>query len=163
MPFCEIVGVTCTRKTFNTAMALMTHEDEDTYIWVLQQLSHLFGSKTPEVIVTDRELGLIKALGTVYPHVQHNLCHVHILRKCEEHAFEIYKDLAVQRRSKNECYGLFLSMSEESYEERRRGLWARWPALMPKIQRVWLTPYRRNIVRAWTNTIFHIGTWTTNR
>ena len=116
-----------------------------------------------EVRVTDREQGLIKALGTVYPHVQHNLCHVHILRKCEEYAFAVYKDPAIQSRFKSECRGLLLSMSEESYEARRGGLWARWPGLMPKIQRVWLTPYRRNIVRAWTDVAFHIGTWTTNR
>ena len=74
MPLCEIVGFTCTTKTFNIGIAFLTREDEETYSWVLQQVRMLLGTAELEAIVTDRELGLIKALGVVFPHVQHLLC-----------------------------------------------------------------------------------------
>jgi transposase-like protein len=163
MPLCEIVGLTCTRKTFNIAMALVTREDTDTYTWVLQHLGHLLGDKVPEVIVTDRELGLIAALRVVFPHVQHNLCHVHILRNCEDKAMKQAGNVDVARRFKSECRRLFMSPTEELYEARRGGMHAGWGVLMRYVQSVWLTPYRDNIVRAWTDRCFHIGTRTTNR
>ena len=163
MPLCEIVWLTCTRKTFNIAMALLTREDAETYTWVLQHLQHLLGDKVPEVIVTDRELGLLSALRVVFPHVQHNLCHVHILRNCEDKAMTQTKDPNIARRFKNSCQRLFMTETEEAYETRRRGMHASWGVLMGYVQTVWLTPYRENIVRAWTDMCFHIGTRTTNR
>jgi transposase-like protein len=163
MPFCEIVGLTCTKKTFNIAMALITREDTDTYTWILQHLQNLLGDKVPEVIVTDRELGLLSALRVVFPHVQHNLCHVHILRNCEDRAMTQTQDPNIARRFKNSCQRLFMTETEEAYERRRRAMHASWGVLMAYVQQVWLTPYRENIVRAWTDRCFHIGTRTTNR
>ena len=136
MSLCEIVGLTCTRKTFNIAMALVTREDADTCTWVLQHLGHLLGDKVPEVIVTDRELGLIAALRVVFPHVQHNLCHVHILRNGEDKALKQTNDVDVTRRFKSECRRLFMSRTEELYEARRRGMHAGWGSLMRYVQTV---------------------------
>ena len=92
----------------------------------------------PEAIVTDRELGLIKALGVIFPHVQHLPCWVHVLRCCEDKAFDITKDLGIKGRFKSDCRGLFMSLSEETYIRRRRIMFARWPALMSYVDKVWL-------------------------
>ena len=162
MPVCEIVSCTPTGMTFTIAVAIVSHEDEDPYTWILQQLQHLLGSKVSEVILTDRELGLIKALGVVFPHVHHSLCWVHILRKCEHHAFEKTKSEVIKDSFRADCTSLINSCLEESYESRRGYLFHKWPALMSYVQRVWLTPYKRKIVRFWTDRVFHLGNRTTN-
>ena len=89
MPLCEMVGFTWTGKTFNVAYAFMTHENTNNYEWVLTCLDRLFRGRVPSVIVTDRELGLISALRIVFPHVQHQLCWVHIDRACADKALEL--------------------------------------------------------------------------
>ncbi|XP_012833854.1 PREDICTED: protein FAR-RED ELONGATED HYPOCOTYL 3-like [Erythranthe guttata] len=79
LPLLEIVGVTPVGKIFTVAVAFLRHENEDHYTWVLQKLKRLFPPQTlPSAIVTDRELGLIKALENVFPTVPHLLCLWHI-------------------------------------------------------------------------------------
>ncbi len=163
MPLCQIVGCTPTGKTFNVAVAMISHENEETYTWVLQQLQHLFGSKVPEVILTDRELGLIKALEVVFPLVQHSLCWVHVLRKCRERAFEVTRSKAIEELFNRDITSLIMACSEASYNARRNVLFTKWPELMPYVQSVWLTPFKRNIVRFWTDKVYHFDNRTTNR
>ena len=163
MSLCEIIGFTCTTITFNIGIAFLTREDEETYAWVLQQVRMLLGTAKPKAIVTYREFGLIKALGVVFPHVQHLLCWVHILRCCKDKAFGIMKNEDIKARFKTDCRGLFMSLSEKIYVRRRRIMFARWPTLTSYVDKLWLQPYKKNIVKAWTDTVFHIETRTTNR
>ena len=167
MPLCEIVGFTCTGKTFNIAYAMITHENTDMYEWVLRCLRCLFRGALPSVIVTDRELGLINALPRVFPTVNHQLCWVHVERKCGEAALELGKSLEYQARFKADCWSLFSSRSEDIYQRRRRAMHAAWdqlvPGLMAYLETTWLVSYAPNIVRAWTDTTLHFGTRTTNR
>ena len=150
MPLCEIVGFTCTMKTFNIAYAMITHENTDTYEWVLRCLRCLLGGVLPSVIVTDRELGLINALPRVFPTVNHQLCWVHVERKCGEMALELGKDLEYQRRFTADCWSLWSSRSVDSYDRRRRGMHARWaqlvPGLMAYLETTWLVPYALKIL-----------------
>ena len=90
--------------------------------------------------MTDKELGLINALGAVFPHVKHLLCWVRILRCCENKAFDVTKDLTIKARFKSNYRGLFMSLSEETYVRCRRIMFARWLALMPYVDKVWLQP-----------------------
>ena len=117
----------------------------------------------PEVILTDRELGFIKVLNVVFPHVQHSLCWVHVLCKCKDHAFDVTKSKTIQSSFKADCTKLVNSCTEASYNARRGLLFSKWPALMSYVQSVWLTPYKKNIVRFWTDRVLHLGTRTTNR
>ena len=163
---CEMVGFTCTGKNFCIAYAFMSHEDIPSYEWVLNQLKIILGPHVPEAIMTDRELGLIQALPLVFPNVQHMLCWVHITRKCENKAFKVTGSLELAAAFKNNCWGLFCSSSEETYEIRRRALYAGWshyPLLMPYLQTTWLRDHKTSIIRCWTDRAMHFGTRTTNR
>ncbi|XP_074283549.1 protein FAR1-RELATED SEQUENCE 2-like [Silene latifolia] len=54
LPLVEMVGVTHVGKSFVIAYALVTHESEDGYRWVLQKLKALLNDAVqPNVIVTD--------------------------------------------------------------------------------------------------------------
>ncbi|XP_012845629.1 PREDICTED: protein FAR1-RELATED SEQUENCE 5-like [Erythranthe guttata] len=63
MPLLEIIGVCSEGLNFTVAVAFMRHENEDHYTWALNNLRKLYlPNNVPGVVVTDRELGLIKGL-----------------------------------------------------------------------------------------------------
>ena len=87
MPLLEIVGVTPTNMTFCIAFVFMHKEKESNYIWALNCLkSTMNGCMFPRVIVTDRELALMKACNIIIPDAKGLLCRWHIyrsiMRKC---------------------------------------------------------------------------------
>lgn len=162
---CEIVGLTPTGNNFCIAYAFMTHEDTDTYTWVLNNLRVIFQGRVPDSIMTDRELGLMAALRAVFPEVQHLLCWLHVTRNCEDTALKITKNLEISTLFKNQVWGLFSSSTEESFERRRRFLHAHWqpfPGVMGYLETVWLI-HRTSLVRCYTDHVLHFGTRTTNR
>lgn len=81
MPFVQIVGVTSTNKTFCIAFVFISEEKMDNYKWALEQLKWTLNEcMHPRVIITDRELALMKACEIVFPHANHLLCRWHIGR-----------------------------------------------------------------------------------
>ncbi|GAU24734.1 hypothetical protein TSUD_355630 [Trifolium subterraneum] len=76
LPLLEIVGTTSTNLTFNVGFAYMESEKTDNYRWALEKLKGLFTKQDilPQVIVTDRELALMNAIESVFPHAVNLLC-----------------------------------------------------------------------------------------
>ena len=69
MPMFEVVGVTSTDLTYSVGFGFMTHEKEENFVSVLQMMRKLLMSKMnmPRVIVTDRDMSLMKAIANVLP------------------------------------------------------------------------------------------------
>nr|GEV14008.1 hypothetical protein [Tanacetum cinerariifolium] len=79
MPFVQIVGVTSTDKTFCIAFVFISEEKMDNYKWALEHIKLTLNKYMhPHVIVTDRELTLIKACRIVFSQANHLLCRWHI-------------------------------------------------------------------------------------
>ena len=79
MSLLDIIGVTPVGKNFNVAVAFIRNASKEHYSWVLNNLKQIFdGSILPNCIVTDRELGLMKALDRIFPESCHLFCHFHI-------------------------------------------------------------------------------------
>ncbi|KAI5396169.1 hypothetical protein KIW84_062388 [Lathyrus oleraceus] len=77
-PLFEIVGMTSTELTFVVGFAYMESEQTENFCWVLEKLKELFVKKDmcPQVILTDRDLALMKAIEvgtTVSPHFKQPL------------------------------------------------------------------------------------------
>ena len=87
MPLLEIVGETPTKQNFHIGFAFLSRETEETYRWVLQQVRLWCGDQLPRVIITDRELGLLKALPDTIPEAYHMLCIWHVERNIEDYAY----------------------------------------------------------------------------
>ncbi|XP_022027110.1 protein FAR-RED ELONGATED HYPOCOTYL 3-like [Helianthus annuus] len=86
LPFFEIVGVTSTNKTFSIAFAFINKEKANNYIWALTRLQLTINdSFCPRVIVTDRDLALMKACAEVFPQSNHLLCRWHIQNDIIKH------------------------------------------------------------------------------
>ncbi|XP_028075130.1 protein FAR1-RELATED SEQUENCE 3-like [Camellia sinensis] len=68
LPLLEIVGVTSTDLTFSVAFAYLGHEREDNYTWALGVLRTIMENTAfPKVVITDRELALMKGIAKVLP------------------------------------------------------------------------------------------------
>ncbi|XP_012827737.1 PREDICTED: uncharacterized protein LOC105949016 [Erythranthe guttata] len=168
LPLLEIVGVTPVGKNFTVAVAFLRHENEDHYTWVLQKLKRLFPPQTlPSAIVTDRELGLIKALENVFPTVPHLLCLWHINMNVGRRASRCLGNS--RRRGTAFVVGvwqtLVKSVSEEDFARNYTALtdeYANYPDLIEYLQYTWLV-YKEKFVKAWTDLIFHLGNTSTSR
>ncbi|KAI5439944.1 hypothetical protein KIW84_025343 [Lathyrus oleraceus] len=79
-PLFEIVGMTSTELTFAVGFAYMESEQTENFCWVLEKLKELFVKKDmcPQVILTDRDLALMKAIEVVFPNSINLLCRFHI-------------------------------------------------------------------------------------
>lgn len=167
MPLVEIVGFTSTHKTFNIAYAFTKAERIYHYTWIMIQLKSLFIDLgvMPTAIMTDCEDALIKGIKTVFgSEVQHLLCWVHIKHNIEAHASTILKRQIKVEAFAGQCWGLFCSATEETYELRLEQLKRSWKSgLVGYVERTWLNPHKTSIVRAWTDHKLHFLTRTSNR
>lgn len=79
MPLVQMVGVTSTNTTFSIGFAVIHKEKIQNYDWALNQLKMRLGHEVyPSVIVTDRDLALMKACTNVFPDSNKLLCRWHI-------------------------------------------------------------------------------------
>ena len=92
MPLLEIVGVTPTEMTFSVATVYLMKEKTDNYTWALNILRSVMDVKfLPSVIVTDRELALMNAIGTVFPTARHLLCRWHISKNVTTNCKKLFE------------------------------------------------------------------------
>ncbi|XP_058725644.1 PKS-NRPS hybrid synthetase cheA-like [Vicia villosa] len=166
-PLFEIVGMTSTELTFTVAFAYMECEQTESYIWVLDKLKQLFVKKdvVPQVILTDRDLALMKAVEAVFPTTHNLLCRFDINKnvgmKCKEYVMKdmqetigtLWKDVVW---ASNEVeYGVRLQYLEQACFA--------CTDFLDYVKNTWLIPHRQRFVGAWINLVLHFGNTTTNR
>lgn len=167
LPLLEIIGITSTEMTFSVAFAYVESEREDSYTWVLNRLKSMMDDGAmPEVIVTNRELALMNAIGKVFPTAKNLLCRWNInrsvLTQCKKW-FETKED-----RDTFMCRWnmLVFSSSEDEYMENLSELqreFVEYPEMLEYVTNTWLDKYKERFVAAWTNMIMHFGNVTTNK
>ena len=166
MPLCEMVGFTCTGKSFLIACAFMNKEIQGHYNWVLSQLREVYTlvGREPEAILTDRDIAEVNAVDCIFPKAKHMLCWVHIYRNCK--AYALSKNFSPQSAKSfgNKAWGLFCSTTMGDYEMCLQTVREKVaPILFTYLQNTWLIPWRDRIVRAFTDHRLHLFTRTTNR
>ncbi|XP_074304814.1 protein FAR1-RELATED SEQUENCE 2-like [Silene latifolia] len=164
LPLVEMVGVTPVGKTFVIAYALVTHESEDGYRWVLQQLKALLNDVVqPNVIVTDCEQGLLNAILTVFPDSSHLLCLWHIYDKVETRALHITSQ---DSWAKFVTCNLFKAVVEAETRDEFDVAWAnlarQWPGVAAYIEGQWF-PHVEKWAKYRTNKITHFENTSTSR
>ncbi|KAK9756786.1 hypothetical protein RND81_01G121000 [Saponaria officinalis] len=93
MALVEVVGVTPAGSSFLIACVLIPYESKEGYTWLLRKLMDLLEctGAPPSCFVTDRELGLVRALRTLFLETPHLLCRWHVNRAIEIRALKIHK------------------------------------------------------------------------
>ena len=89
MPLLDICGSTGDNKTIQIAIAFLDRENTEAFVWALEQLQLLqqeYNIAPPAIIITDRDLACLNALGQVYPRVPSLVCTWHMHKDIERWA-----------------------------------------------------------------------------
>ena len=166
-PLFEIVGMTSTELTFAVAFAYMESEQTDSFCWVLEKLKELFVQKDlrPKVILTDRDLALMKAVEIVFPTTQNLLCRFHINKnvgmRCKQY---VVKEM---RETIDTLWEEVVWASDEvEYAQKLEQLEQacfNCADFIDYVKDTWLIPHRHRFVGAWIDRVLHLGNTTTNR
>ncbi|XP_074321446.1 protein FAR1-RELATED SEQUENCE 5-like [Silene latifolia] len=127
LPLVEMVGVTPDGKSFVIAYALVNHESEDGYLWVLRKLKALLNDVVqPNAIVTDCEAGLLNAIPIVFPDSSHLLCLWHIYSNVETKALDL---TGQDSWAKHITWNLFQAVVEAETEDKFNVAWGNLNAI----------------------------------
>jgi MULE transposase domain len=83
MPLVHFGGVTPINSFFSAAFCFMPGEDEEEYMWCVEQFKNLvcYDLKPPEAFITDNDKALRNALSRVFEGIPRLLCIWHIQQK----------------------------------------------------------------------------------
>jgi len=183
MPLLNIVGVSSTNATVHIAQAFIKTEQQPDYEWAIQQLLLMMTENcipSPQVVFSDADLALNNALERELPSVPHLLCLWHVIKNVETHArthtFRQIRDDAASTSSavkwkdseqhRHFCDAflrVIYSTTESEYEFRLRELHMLSSAEARYIDDVWLSLWKRRLVRCWTDGVVHFGLQATSR
>jgi len=179
MSMFEVVGVTSTDLTYSAGFGLVTHEKEENFVWVLKMLCKLLTSKMnmPKVIVTDRDMSLMKAVGNVFSESYAMNCYFHaqanVKQRCIlDHKYPLGKKDGKEVKPRdvvNKIMRAWKAMVESPTQELYTNALVEFQdacsdfPLFLKYAMTTLNEVEEKIVRAWTNHVLHLGCRTTNR
>ncbi|KAF5230800.1 hypothetical protein FANTH_13693 [Fusarium anthophilum] len=179
MPLLDIVGVDALKRTFCIAFAFLNGEDEDDFGWALSRLRGIYdanGITSPGVILTDRCLACINALGfnDCFPGSYVMLCNWHITNavtvNCKPSFFRDNGDSGNAERWKEFLdfwNDIVRSPTQDIYEERLKKFKVKY--VSTHLDEVgycidnWLTLYKERFVKAWIDQYPHFDIKVTSR
>ncbi|KAK9714582.1 hypothetical protein RND81_06G105400 [Saponaria officinalis] len=169
MALVEVVGVTPAGSSFLIACLLISSESEEGYTWLLRKLMDILEctGASPFVFVTDRELGLLRALRTLFPDTPHLLCRWHVNRAIESRALLIhktvsYKDHVLKKNPETGWWNVIDATCEEDFNKAWSVFSQKWKRLASYVSRTW-DEHTKKFVLCYTNEYFHLGNTTTSR
>ncbi|KAK8938518.1 hypothetical protein KSP39_PZI011074 [Platanthera zijinensis] len=140
LPLLSIVGLTSTNMTFTSL---------------------------PNVIVVDREVGLMNAIKVTFPQTRILLCQVHISRNILAHCKKFFKHGKECEEFLQEWQTLVNSPTISAYNIHLNVMLAKYsekyPNVVNYVMTTWIEPYREYFVSAWIDNLLHFGNSTTNR
>nr|XP_051211819.1 protein FAR1-RELATED SEQUENCE 5-like [Lolium perenne] len=127
MPFVPFVGLNNHRRTTVFGCAILSSENEQTYVWLLKTFLEAMYQQKPKAVITDADAAMIGAIGEVFSGVSHRICSFHIEKNMEMH---------LPNKSLNEFRTLlYYTTSEQVFEERWHAFYRKWQS--PKT-RTWM-------------------------
>ncbi|XP_026419240.1 uncharacterized protein LOC113315145 [Papaver somniferum] len=165
-PLLRIVGVTSTGKLFTVAFIILEAETEDHYVWALTRLKRLFSPNAlPSTFVTDGELKLVNAIGTVFPKAKWLFCSLHVLKKVSENCKQYFESDEEFERFMKEWTNLTHVRTKDEYADAFCDFvltWTSYPGCIQYLRDNWLR-HKEHYVPAWTKFIKHFGNTSINR
>jgi zinc finger SWIM domain-containing protein 3 len=78
LPLVPFVGVNHHRSTVIFGCGIISHENIESYVWMLRTFSEAMIQKHPVSVITDGDLAMQRAIRLVWPNSSHRLCIWHI-------------------------------------------------------------------------------------
>lgn len=167
MPLLHGVGVTATNETFTLFYCFLRFENEEFYIWAMNELRKYFVTYgincDSSVFVTDRELALMNALSTVFPRSTPLLCIWHINKNILAKNRSSFGSEDGWKEFMAHWQALVNSFTAGDYNERLEKLRNLVPErVFSYLSTIWLR-YKERFVLAFTRHVRHFGHVSTSR
>ncbi|KAK9732748.1 hypothetical protein RND81_04G019300 [Saponaria officinalis] len=81
MVFTPFTGIDNHKKSVTFACALLSNEDEESFVWVFENFMDAMGRKEPQIIITDQDPAIRNVVPTVFKTARHRFCMWHIMNK----------------------------------------------------------------------------------
>ncbi|KAK9665733.1 hypothetical protein RND81_14G132200 [Saponaria officinalis] len=168
MALVEVVGVTPAGSSFLIACVLIPSESEEGYTWLLRKLREILEctGASPSVFVADRELGLVRALRSLFPETPHLLFRWHVNRAIESRALMVHKTVAykhfVLTNPETGWWNVINATCEEDFNKAWSVFCGKWKRLGSYVSRMW-GEHVKKFLLCYTNEYFHLGNTATSR
>ena len=86
MVFVPFTGIDNHRKSVTLGSGLLKNETTESYIWLLKAFKKAF-NKAPNIVVTDQDGAMRRAIESELPDSKHRLCMWHIMQKIPKKVF----------------------------------------------------------------------------
>ncbi|KAK9682944.1 hypothetical protein RND81_10G108400 [Saponaria officinalis] len=81
MVFTPFTGIDNHKKSVTFVCALLSNEDEESFVLVFEKFMDAMGRKEPQIIITDQDPAIRNAVPTVFKTARHRFCLWHIMNK----------------------------------------------------------------------------------
>ncbi|XP_019160066.1 PREDICTED: protein FAR1-RELATED SEQUENCE 5-like [Ipomoea nil] len=110
--FIPFTGVDHHKRCITFAGGLLTREDTDSYVWLLEGFKTAMGN-SPSCVVTDEDPAMKSAIARVLPECRHRYCTWHIMTKVSEKSGpELSKDQTFRKQLNNIVWNETISIGD---------------------------------------------------
>jgi len=114
LPLVPFVGVNHHRSTVIFGCGIISHENIESYVWLLSTFSEAMIQKHPISVITDGDLAMQRAIRLVWPNSSHRLCIWHI----EQNIVRNLKDDVVKDEFRSFLYDCWsIEETERKWQE----------------------------------------------
>ncbi|KAK9927751.1 hypothetical protein M0R45_024920 [Rubus argutus] len=163
----EIVGVTSTDMAFSVGFVFLSLGRRENYVWALKTLrGYMDGIAIPDVIVTDKDVALMNAVGDVFSTAKLFLNTWYIKDKVVDYCNEMYHSDANLVSFIRKWDVLVASATIDEFEQELLQLcneFSMYPKALEYVKETWLNKYKGSFVAAWTDKFMHFGNTTSDR
>ncbi|KAJ1393007.1 MULE transposase domain [Sesbania bispinosa] len=133
---------TAFQLTFSVAFAYLERETKDNFTWALDKVRGMIrrSDALPQVIVTDRDFGLMNSIQSVFPSSYNLLCQFHIANNVKAKCKQLVAPSTLQQPFEELCP----------------------PTFFDYVNKTWIIPHKEKFVAAWIDRVIHLGNTTTN-
>ena len=169
MPLIDIMGVSTLSMSYYFGFAFIANEKDNDYLWLVKMLQRTFDELNlpyPQVICTDRELALIKAIGKVFPDTNHTLCVWHINKNVTAHCKKSFSSEEEWTEFYDYWRCVVMAPVKTEFTQFWTHLWQKYSPThrecLEYLHREWW-PWRHTFLAYKTNKFLHLGLTVTSR
>jgi DNA-binding phage protein len=131
LPLCVIAGVNEFNQTVVFAVALTSHQNEEAFSWILNEMRRIVGDdswKQVKTIFTDGDKAMSKAIRVQMPHVFHRRCIFHLKMNIRQNLTKVMSDADVESYIADWILVVCLERDETKFIEQKKRLATKYPA-----------------------------------
>ncbi|XP_073048393.1 protein FAR1-RELATED SEQUENCE 5-like [Primulina eburnea] len=151
MVFAPFVGVNHHHQTILFGCGLLSDEKTDSFVWLLNKFLEAMCTGAPNIIITDQDPAMTKAIAQVFPQTTHRYCLWHILNKFSEKLnpvsfrdhYQSIKNVIVHSSTCDEFESSWEAVMHSANLEQHN-----WLSLMFELRHKWVPAYFNHVFSA---------------